>query len=293
MTTLSEQEMPQLSDTEETLILLCRLVEMIKGSQILGHECDATPPDVNHAYCKEITERRKTAPIVAPVSERGYGNNLTFVKDLLKTLASCYKDTNGQNRSNSITNASCILKNYISAVRYTHTKIMEILMKIVELHGNQEDLEDAEYLLSYQMERPSTAKRPYHLHVSTNSAGGGDISHVVQRLEMELHTDMMYIFPVKFWMVEPCKGHGKSKLSFNNSFMERDEILQNLNAICFDAFQIAKMIESSAEEMEDVHHELVGWRMLPCAMALHKRLGGSSLLGVVGMDVMKCILEFI
>jgi hypothetical protein len=293
VTTLSEQEMPQLSDTEENLILLCRLIEMINGSEVLRHECDAIPPDVNHAFCKEIMDRRKTAPIIATISERGYGNNLTLVKDILKRLASYDKDTDGQNWSNSITNASYILKDYISVVRYTHTRIMEIVMKIVGLHGYQEDLEAVEYLLSYQMERPSTAKRPYHLHVSTNGAGGGDLSHVVQRLEMELHTNMLCIFPAKSWMVNLYQGYEMSKISFSNSFIQREKIFQNSSAICVDAFVIAKMLESSAEEMEDVHHELVGWRMLPCAMALHKRLGGSSLLRVVGMDVLKCILEFI
>ena len=287
--------MPVPAESEENLIFLCRLVGMIMGYDVLCHEWDTISPNENHIFYKEIMEKRKTSPIIPTLSEKWHGTDLISVKTILKALVE-YDDLglfSMENWGNSISNASSIIKNYISVVRYIHTQMMDTVMRIAKIHGIEQEIASEDDFIAYRMKRPSTTKKPYHLHISMSSAGGGNLNNIIQRLELEEHVEGLQIFPVKSWSVLPFQRYQVSKVDFNRLFMDREMLGNNIDSICYDAFGIARMLESSAEEMEDLHHELVGWRMLPCAMALHERLGGSSLLGIVGMDVMKFIMKFI
>jgi len=287
--------MSTLSESEESCVLLYRLVNLIKGFQVSKHEFNSDLPDEKHIFHEEILERRKSSPIIATVFDERLGTDLTNVKTMLHVLMKHegLGIVSKESRSNTLTCASSIFKNYISTARYIQSRIMEIVRKLTEIHGFKETITDFERIASVHMRRPSTARRPYHIHFTETGAGGGDLNGVIQRLENEEHKERVMLFPVKSWRVSSHEWYHKSMVHYNSFFLERAKFDKCLLFICFNAFEIAKILEASAEEMEDVHHELVGWRMLPCAMALHKRLGKASLLGLIGSDVMKLVLDFI
>jgi hypothetical protein len=45
--------------------------------------------------------------------------------------------------------------------------------------------------------------------------------------------------------------------------------------------------------MRNIINEFTAWRLLPCAMALHPRVGDASALGALGEDLLRLVLEYV
>ncbi len=140
--------------------------------------------------------------------------------------------------------------------------------------------------------KPSTVRKPFHLHYTSNQAGGGDISTIVLRLGFEQGMSMDDTSILKSWLVDESNRFQVFERTFKNLFhsTEKQSLVQI--SILSHSMDMADILELFGDEVEDIHEEMVGWVKLPCAMALHGRLGEASMLRSVGVDVMMRISTF-
>ena len=64
-------------------------------------------------------------------------------------------------------------------------------------------------------------------------------------------------------------------------------------AFCRIMMSTTCIVQSIENEVRDILDEIRAWKALQCALALHRRLGGASLLGSVGEDVVRIVVKML
>ena len=62
---------------------------------------------------------------------------------------------------------------------------------------------------------------------------------------------------------------------------------------CRISMSMLCILQSVEDELRDILDEMRAWRVLQCAMALHRRVGGGSRLGMLGEDVVRLVVKFV
>lgn len=185
--------------------------------------------------------------------------------------------------------ATDILNQYITLTRKLRKCISFFAVKIVEQEGFKEKVKID--LKIHEVKQPITAKRPLHHHVSEFSAGGGDLQLIVSRLQSLNHGSHLLVTPEEW-----CAGWNKSAyMTINLHSLEAvcEEDTEITASKCSLAFNVARILWALEQEVSDIYMDLTSWKALHCAMALHSRLGERSLLGMMGEDLVRTILNFV
>lgn len=143
--------------------------------------------------------------------------------------------------------------------------------------------------LDLAFSRPDTVSRPYHLHFTTTSAGGGDFGRVAEALNAR--SGCRFKAPetwVKSIHSQSCDIETMNTVTILQ-MLDHGEIEEP----CYQSIKTAKVIQAIGIEAYDLFLEMTMWRRLPCAMALHSRLGNRSQIGCIGLDIMSMVLCFV
>ncbi len=74
-------------------------------------------------------------------------------------------------------------------------------------------------------------------------------------------------------------------------FLQEACFIRN-NEYCQVAMSMLCIVQSVEDELRDILDEMRAWRVLQCAMALHRRVGSGSRLGMLGEDVVRVVVKF-
>ena len=117
---------------------------------------------------------------------------------------------------------------------------------------------------------------PFHLHVSTNEAGGGGIEHIIERLQQIEGTDKDYLSPPKYWFINEGNEFQVRLNDYCSIFYSTDHhrLSSRLAWVYCCALDTAKILESLADEVEDIREELVSRVM--SGSAVHAAISACS-----------------
>lgn len=272
-------------ETEEKLILLCRLAQFVDGCKLYSREDETRVLHAQHIFKDKILELRKKEPLVLDGCDAWtVANFMDARRELEKLVDPSFVAGGGSDEwGKTVSKASSVLKRYVGLSRLIHVQLSGIAMEIAAEHGFQKQLRKGRARMLLNAWKQPSAKRPFHCHISSNSAGGGDLISIVHLLR-------------KDWRIRAyCFKSRHIYPNYKRAYFSKDLVVSAgqlcLRGVCSNAMEISADLESLADIMEEVHEDLVGWMALPCCMALHARLGGSALLGTVGVDVMKLIVR--
>jgi hypothetical protein len=183
------------------------------------------------------------------------------------------------------------LADYIRHAGVLSKSIKEVVYLIVNEEGISEKIQEyVENEEIWEITKPSTAVKPYHIHHSVNNGvGGGDYASIIKRMEFGGYRGFLGV-PASW------KKNGKNFAmhyptdALDNFFYSNcaDPII-----MCKIALHAVRTLDAVRDELLDVYRELVMWTLLPCAMSSHRRLGQESNLGKVGSDVFKMIMGYV
>ena len=185
---------------------------------------------------------------------------------------------------------SSILKKMSRRAAGIHANIMDAVQRLAR-ESPSLDINAKVNELNSRFRKPDSADKPYHLHHTENSAGGGDLMHLIQRLEWFAY-DICKV--PRTWIVGD-KPNVAVREKYNYKALNVS-VLTNLDRgdtdeACFEAVRIANIIQAVGIEANDMFLEMNMWKSLPCAMALHSRLGKESRLGWLSQDVMQMVIQ--
>lgn len=182
------------------------------------------------------------------------------------------------------------LKKFSSRASIIHDSLISAALNLAKQRGCFDQVVSMTNNIDLVFSRPDTVPRPYHLHFTTTSAGGGDFKRVAEVL-LNTENDRRFQAPATWVHLENCP-------LYELETMNTVTILQMLDhgdiaEPCYQSIKTAKVIQAIGIEAHDLFLEMTMWRRLPCAMALHKRLGNRSQIGCVGLDIMmSMVLHF-
>jgi hypothetical protein len=125
---------------------------------------------------------------------------------------------------------------------------------------------------------------PFHLHFSTNQAGGGDITKVFNQLKQYESFQVP-----RAWVTSDQVDVRELEVYNFITYRLIDE--GQIEEAYYHSIRMALIVQSMGYEANELYLELTMWRRLPCAMAL--RLGNQSWIGKLGLDIMQMIIAFI
>lgn len=140
--------------------------------------------------------------------------------------------------------------------------------------------------------QPFSVSQPYHLHYTTNTAGGGNFLSVKEKVN--LYRQPIFTVPEK-WITskQPNLYTGEQFLSADTCKVMQMLDKGEIDEPCFHSIRVAKIIQAAGKEAQELYLEMTMWRKLPCAMALHPRLGEGSKFGWLSQDMMKMVIKFV
>jgi hypothetical protein len=135
--------------------------------------------------------------------------------------------------------------------------------------------------------RPDSVSRPLHVHYTSNEIGGGNLNRILEQLKLYEHEN----FKVpESWIRQ--NNENPHRLSVNPYTTLKMIGQGRIEESCFQSMRIAKVMQAVSLEAAELHLEMTMWRRIPCAMALHSRLGKESYLGWLGQDIIQMVLKF-
>jgi hypothetical protein len=185
------------------------------------------------------------------------------------------------------------LADYIRHAGVLSRSIKEVVYLIVNEEGISEKIQEyVENEKIWEIAKPSTAVKPYHIHHSANNGvGGGDYASIIQRMGFGGYRGFLGV-PAS-WMK---KKDGRNFAMFYPTDAMDYFFHSNCtepDIMCMQAWDAVRTLDAVRDELLDVYRELVMWTLLPCAMSSHRRLGQESNLGKVGSDVFKMIMGYV
>jgi hypothetical protein len=287
-------------ENKETLILLYRLMGFVGRRRLYSHECQTNQVDDRNIYKKEIVSKRAEDPIVLSMPGTCgfiFPSDFRVARSALAELESYsrlgHPPLSNHEWGETILFSSNVLKQYIFVARTLSAALRKLAMYMAEKNGFGSIIEVFRRSALNKFSKPSTARKPFHLHYTSNQAGGGDISNIILRLGFEQGMFMDETSILKSWLVDESVRFHVFERRFINLFRSMEKQSSMQISILSHSMDMADILESFGDEVEDIHEEMVGWVKLPCAMALHGRLGETSMLRSVGVDVMMMISSFL
>ena len=166
-----------------------------------------------------------------------------------------------------------------------------IALKIIKHNGFENEVKILLNGVNRALKQPTKVQRPYHLHFTEHPAGGGGLSSIVLRLKSLEHGNHLLVTPETWCTRSDLRKDQTVNLHFlATQCVESTDITASK---CFTALKAAGILWALEQETSDIYNDLTSWKALPCAMALHNRLGKDSWLGMMGEDVMKLVFNFV
>ena len=182
------------------------------------------------------------------------------------------------------------LKVFSDRASQIHDSIVSAVWSLAKDRGCVDEISRRIDSLDLLFKQPDSVPRPYHLHHSTNSAGGGDFERMSKLLNTQTGND--FAVP-ETWMTSIQMDHHENETTLNSTYVLKMLDNGEIKEACYQSMRNAKIIRAVGIETYDLFLEMTMWRRLPCAMALHSRLGSDSCLRLLGQDVLLMVSYFV
>ena len=290
------EKMTRESAKEDETLMLCRLMNFIGGQRLYAREFDTPDLPLNHVFYNKILSGIISNPIILNMEKQQvilHEPDFRIAKDVLKKATTELQE--GGEWGDSISRASSAMKQFVFVARYLCQHIRSRAINLAEADGIKDVVLEKHNLLALCMEKPCKAINPFHLHVSDNEVGGsgGDIAHIIQRLEIIEGSDADYLSPPVSWWIDSSLDMPICLHHFSGLFTNKKNCMDRMEYVYSISLDTVHMLGALADEINDIHSELVNWMILPCIMALHSRLGQTSKIGMVGVDALIMIMNFL
>jgi hypothetical protein len=195
--------------------------------------------------------------------------------------------------ADSISECAEILRKMSERACQIHKMITSSTEMIMKSEIWSDEIKDRINQLDCLFSQPSTASRPFHLHYTQNSAGGGNYLEISNQLKKNYR--FLPVNVPESWIV----SKDEAKVLPNILILRvRTNIVAKMlddgfiKEACFESMRIAKIIQAVGFEADELFLEVTAWKKLQCALGMHSRLGEKSPLRLLNQDLMKMILEF-
>ncbi len=274
--------------SSESMILVCRLLSMVKGFSLESDEKNAIELDKGHVFYHDIQHKKTVNPIVF----KGFQSINPNLKSALEKLEAVILCENNKDIHCNLLHISNELEQYMKLARMISGQILDAVLKASEFLGIEEEVDwifqhsevQKKILKIRQGSKSNQEGNLFYTHFTSDVRGGGNWKNIYDRLKLAGTENIQLLQLIK------NKGISFDLESYAKSFVYD---IMNLDFKCAEAWIAAELLALHADEVADIYDEINSWRVLPCSMALHSRLGCNSWMQRVGIDVMRMIINFL
>jgi hypothetical protein len=228
-----------------------------------------------------------------------FGREISYSSRVWWSMLKAYKELEKGNADSALFILRGFAKRGLEIVNdlASTRKALEIVLGVSDTVKHQIESE----LVNVSVPMP-TAQRPYHLHYSESTGGGGDENHVLERLRADpnlkrsLDTSF-YPWNLKPFVQLPLEYDLPDFKVFHDALehiKSSHDVSRSIKSmglgVCLTTARMEIIMSEKLECVKDMVNELTMWRALPLAMGLHPRLGKGSPLVGLSVDLVKLIL---
>ena len=252
---------------------------MVKGSSLESNEMLLGEVNKYHVFKKSMKYMAETEPIAF----KCYKFLRPDLRNVVTNLELVIRNENGSCIDENLLNVLDELSEYTVLAKKLSKAIALAVNNLSRLYGIETDIK---YLSScspiFKKIKKIRASRAIRTKCAATNLDGNDFwTRISERL--------------KSGQIDHCLRIPGNNEIFTDveaySRRLRNQYPEKLN-FCMKAMETAEILAESAMEISDIEYEIKTWKILPCCMAQHQRLGQASALGLVGLDVMKMIFSF-
>lgn len=200
---------------------------------------------------------------------------------------------NGENEENEtmIQESADEFKRFSERASKIYESIIKSALLMAEVKGFLLKVIEKTEIIDKRFGRPDSVPKPFHLHYTTNESGGGNLEQIFDTFKSYDFTE----FHVPNSWIKRSNETRRKYLSLSS--IDPTKALEMIDKgrfedACFHAIKTAKIIQAVGLEAAEIFLEMTSWRLLPCAMAFHNRLGRDSQLGLLSQDTLQMVLRF-